>query len=690
MNNSNGYIYIRSHPSYNINNVYKIGKTMNIPERDMQYATGELIRGNFEEVFEIINCNIDSIEKSLQKNFSSLNIKYNAGIEFYDKSIISFIEPYFINNDIKYKKLTHEEINNLVRCNRERNFNEEYIWNEREYQKDIIKFSLNRLSEENKIYIELPTGGGKSYIVYNLFEYINSDFIIITSPRKIINTQNILQKYLQILSSNYIIYNYSSDTNFDNFLRLSNKKILICCTQSINKIYEKILSYNITNITIWFDEAHWSIEDKCNNLNKNNSFWLLNNTIIKYRIFTSASPNKLIVEKNEKIFGLLYSPINVKELIELKWLCKIKLLVYSENKVNINSIKYIIDDFTEKKRKYGFSFHNKQKNAFNLFHNHYIQYKNNDTDIKPFLLISNTFNYDKEIILNYDYTNINSFENNVNSIGYVVAKYNIGYDFYKLDFIFFSDPKLSIQDIKQCIGRGIRSDELDLNGSNKEKELIISLPIYVDEENEKTKYEKIIEVLLYLLHEVKIIFEDIEFKNRYKSNIAIEINKNVKCSETDNVKYSGTDNVKSIILNLLDFKNKTVSLSMTYEQAKKILACKNIKNKKTYYDICNADNRFSNEPDILFKNKFVNWIDYLSIEKIFYNLETCKIKINEYLNNNIYFKNKYLEFSTIVNKLCELDSLFPPNDLWLEYYDMKSLKNILTIDTKKKKIGIFI
>ena len=199
MNNSNGYIYIRSHPSYNINNVYKIGKTMNIPERDMQYATGELIRGNFEEVFEIINCNIDSIEKSLQKNFSSLNIKYNAGIEFYDKSIISFIEPYFINNDIKYKKLTHEEINNLVRCNRERNFNEEYIWNEREYQKDIIKFSLNRLSEENKIYIELPTGGGKSYIVYNLFEYINSDFIIITSPRKIINTQNILQKYLQIL-----------------------------------------------------------------------------------------------------------------------------------------------------------------------------------------------------------------------------------------------------------------------------------------------------------------------------------------------------------------------------------------------------------------------------------------------------------------------------------------------------------
>ena len=678
----NGYIYIRNHQSYNINNVIKLGKTFNIPERDMQYATGELIRGTFEEVFEIINCDIDSIEKSLQNNFNNLNIKYNAGIEFYDKSIISFIEPYFIDNNIKYKKLTQEEINNLLRCNREKKFNEKYIWNEREYQKDIIKFGVNMLSKENKIYIELPTGGGKSYIVYNLLEYINSDFIIIVSPRKIINIQNILQKYLQILSDNYITYNYSSDDKFDNFLSLSNKKILICCTQSINKIYQKIISYNITNITIWFDEAHWSIEDKCNNLNKINSFWLLDNTIIKYRIFTSASPNKSIVEKNEKIFGLLYSPINVKELIDLKWLCKIKLLAYSENKVNINSIKYIIDDFIEKKRKYGFSFHNKQKNAFNLFYNHYIQYKNNDTDIKPFLLISNNFIYDKEIILNYDYTDINIFENNVNSIGYVVAKYNIGYDFNKLDFIFFSDPKLSIQDIKQCIGRGIRSDELGLNGSNKEKELIISLPIYIDEENEEIKYGKIIEVLLYLLYEIKILIEDIEFKNRYKSNIIVRIN--------NDVEYSGSNDVKSIILNLLEIKNKILSLSMTYIQAKKILSSKNIICKKDYYDICDLDNRFSKEPDIIFKNKFVNWIDYLSIERKYYNLENCQNKINEYLSNNILFKNKYLELITIVDKLCELDSLFPPNDLWLEYYDVKSLKNILTIDIKKKKISNFI
>jgi len=49
----NGYIYIRNHPSYELENVYKLGKASNIPERDSQYATGEIKRGYFEIIFEI-------------------------------------------------------------------------------------------------------------------------------------------------------------------------------------------------------------------------------------------------------------------------------------------------------------------------------------------------------------------------------------------------------------------------------------------------------------------------------------------------------------------------------------------------------------------------------------------------------------------------------------------------------------
>jgi hypothetical protein len=704
--NMNGYIYVRNHLSYDVENVCKMGKSNNIPERDLQYSTGEIRRGYFEDVYEVPIKKMGIIERLLQNEFYELNIKYDAGTEFYNKKIITLIEPYLITLGIKYKKLSKQEISDLVRCNRVRKtfkkiniqnlikllklkskiINKQYIWNERDYQTTIINFSKNELLLENKIYIELPTGGGKSYIVYNLFEYLKSEFIIIVSPRKIVNSQNISQKYLQILKENYNTFNYSNDNNFNEYLKLSSKKIVICCTQSIDKIYEKILSNNIKNITIWFDEAHWGIEEWVDNLRNdiNTQFWLLNNRHIKYRIFTSASPNKTKILQNENIFGKVYSPIKVKELIDLNWLSPIKPYVYSENKKNIDNIKYIIRDFTKKNRKYGFSFHNKQKNAFNLFYKHYIQYKNYETSIKPFLLVSDNFTIKEEpklqeIVLDYDYRNIKMYETTIYSIGYVVAKYSMGYDFNKLDFMCLSDPKLSIQDIKQCIGRGIRPDELGENGSNKEKLLIVSLPVYIDDDGDN-KYEKIIEVLKYLLYDIKIPFEEIEFKNSHTSNFTEGENKSIE--------YGGINDVKSIFLNLLELENKKTTVSITYEKARKILANKNIKSKESYYIICDKDNRLSKEPDIVFKGQFTNWIDYLNIDRIYYDLETCKNKVIEYLLLYPEIKKHYLDLSIVSYELCKINTLFPPYGLWTEYYNIIDLRDIITIISKKKKIGV--
>ena len=705
MNQTNGYIYIRNHSSYDIEDACKIGKTSNIPERDIQYATGEIKRGYFEEVFEVPIEKMSIVERLIQYEFHELNIKYDAGTEFYNKKIITLIEPYLIILGIKYKKLSKQEISDMVRCNRVRKIfkkiniqslihilkskkiNNQYIWNEREYQRTIINFSKIELLSKNKLYIELPTGGGKSYIVYSLFKYLKSEFIIIVSPRKIVNSQNISQKYLQILKDNYITFNFSSDTNLDEYLRLSNKKIIICCTQSINKIYEKILLISVTNITVWFDEAHWGIEDWNDTLsdNINSQFWLLDNNYIKYRIFTSASPNKTIILQNENIFGKLYYPIKVKELIDLNWLSKIKPYIYSEIIKNVDNINYIICDFNERNRKFGFSFHNKQKNAFNLFYKHYIQYKSNKTHIKPFLLVSDNFTNEKEsklqeIELEYNYRDIKTYETTICSIGYVVAKYSMGYDFNKLDFMCLSDPKLSIKDIKQCIGRGIRPDGLGQYGSNKEKILNISLPMYIDE-NDENKYEKIIEVLKYLLYDIEIPFEEIEFKNR--STVNKEVNHKLN-------EYDGINNIKSMLLNLLELKNRRTTLTTTYEKARKIIADKNIKSKEAYYELCERDNRLSKEPEILFKERFTNWIEYLSIERIYYDLETCKNKVDEYLLLYPEIKKHYLDLSIISNKLSKIDTLFPPSDLWVEYYDVKDLRNIITITNKKKKFGAIL
>ena len=83
-------------------------------------------------------------------------------------------------------------------------------------------------------------------------------------------------------------------------------------------------------------------------------------------------------------------------------------------------------------------------NAFNLFYKHYINYKANKTIIKPFLLVGNDFSEPLIIELDYDYKNIDIFQSNNQSIGYVVAKYSIGYDFNKMDIKFNSKNSIKL------------------------------------------------------------------------------------------------------------------------------------------------------------------------------------------------------------------------------------------------------
>jgi hypothetical protein len=134
---------------------------------------------------------------------------------------------------------------------------------------------------------------------------------------------------------------------------------------------------------------------------------------------------------------------------------------------------------------------------------------------------------------------------------------------------------------------------------------------------------------------------------------------------------------------------KRTALSTTYEKARKIIADKNIKSKESYYELCERDNRLSKEPEIVFKGQFTNWIEYLSIERIYYNLETCKNKVVEYLLLCPEIIN-CLELSTVSNELCKIDALFPPNGLWVEYYNVNELRDIITITNKKKKMGVIL
>jgi len=109
-----GYIYFRTTEFYDDHNACKMGKTTNIYERDIIYAADELRRGCFEAVFEVPNENLIDIEQLIQRKFKNLNIRGDAGTEFYDKKIMNLVESYLQEINFNYKKLNDKEINNLL------------------------------------------------------------------------------------------------------------------------------------------------------------------------------------------------------------------------------------------------------------------------------------------------------------------------------------------------------------------------------------------------------------------------------------------------------------------------------------------------------------------------------------------------------------------------------------------------
>lgn len=666
------YLYGRFNEWWDIYNAFKLGKSRNIPERDATYITSEIRRGKFVFVLEVDDIILDELEQDLMVYFNEYNVYIDGGKEFFKKEIIGLIFEYLDDNNIEYYKLTEEEISNLTRklryiidflikirdlkiiniqntlYNFKNNF-KEYCNNLRDYQIRIKRNSLIELDKNNRVYIELATGGGKSTIVYNIFRVYNSEVIIIFSPRKNINEQNVGDKYINIIGKDkYRIYNCSINKNFNKFyikcIKDKKKIIIVACPQqSYSKVYEYINENKLNDILIWFDEAHNTIEKWVNKDNKELKFLLKDKKQIKKRIFTSASPDRRLVETYPLIFGKLYLEIEIRELMDQKWLCNILPYIYEMNINDVNISDYILSNFENYNSKYGLSFHNKQDNAYKLFKKHSKKYITNKTNIKPFLIVSN--NYD-DIKLDYKYNDIKEYERTENSIAYVVQKISMGYDFNKIDSIIFTDPKTSSQDIIQVIGRGLRPDGLGLNGRNFNKELKVILPVYTDINNEnKTKYDNIIKVLEYLLFNVKLDYNKFTLNNKCYNKIVKENN--------NEITYDGKENIKMVFLNLI---NKKIT-KWKINDIINLLINNNIRNNRQYLEF-REDYKNLLLPEDLYKDyREFTW-EQVHPVGLYYSKEECKQVIKK-IQNNVDLSDSY----NIEEYLYNIDNKIPPMDL---------------------------
>ena len=723
-----GYIYIRTNEYWDLYDAFKLGKTLSIPDREQTYITSEIKRGNYVMIIEIELIILDNIEKQLQIYFNELNlhIKFNAGIEFYKKEIINFIIPYFDTNNIKYKILSKEEINGLIRKikiydNSDNtsddesieNINEQIeniklnneIYNPRDYQETIIKNSYEYFQINEKGLLIIPCGVGKTLISLWITQELNSNTILIGVPNKLLLKQ--WEEVICVLfqSVPYLIVSGGVDTeNIMRFLENNQKKCIVITTySSAHKVYTATQHTRFVFGMKLLDEVH--------HLTTNNM--RLAHTTKKYiQMLNIPSVKQLSLTATLKQLesmcddGIVVSNDNVEyfgEIIDRKCL----LWAINENIICDYVIQTIITNEEQLEQQLS-RFHIIEENDKRLFlsafaslksifdgHSHHLLiYSNNkDNSLKliqyiKMLLDDNYFdipdlyysNYHSEMKSKDQKEIINNFEKA--KFGIITCVYCLGegWDFPLLDGVVFAENMTSNIRIVQSALRASRKNKKD---TNKKTKIILPILNRDDwlENNENPDLKKVREVIYQMGLEDETITQKIKV---FRIEIEKQKPKQREKEEREIVDEFGEyDDELTQKLRLKTIKR--TALATTYEKARKIIADKNIKSKESYYELCERDNRLSKEPEIVFKGQFTNWIEYLSIERVYYDLETCKNKVGEYLLLYPEIKKHYLDLSIVSNELCKIDILFPPNGLWVEYYNVKDLRDIITITNKKKK-----
>ena len=728
-----GYIYIRTNEYWDLYDAFKLGKTLSIPDREQTYITSEIKRGNYVMIIEIELIILDNIEKQLQIYFNELNlhIKFNAGIEFYKKEIINFIIPYFDTNNIKYKILSKEEINGLIRKikiydNSDNtsddesieNINEQIeniklnneIYNPRDYQETIIKNSYEYFQINEKGLLIIPCGVGKTLISLWITQELNSNTILIGVPNKLLLKQ--WEEVICVLfqSVPYLIVSGGVDTeNIMRFLENNQKKCIVITTySSAHKVYTATQHTRFVFGMKLLDEVH--------HLTTNNM--RLAHTTKKYiQMLNIPSVKQLSLTATLKQLesmcddGIVVSNDNVEyfgEIIDRKCL----LWAINENIICDYVIQTIITNEEQLEQQLS-RFHIIEENDKRLFlsafaslksifdgHSHHLLiYSNNkDNSLKLIQYIKmlsddNYFdipdlyysNYHSEMKSKDQKEIINNFEKA--KFGIITCVYCLGegWNFPLLDGVVFAENMTSNIRIVQSALRASRKNKNDINKKTK-----IILPILNRddwlENNENPDLKKVREVIYQMGLEDETITQKIKV---FRIEIEKQKPKQREKEEREMIDEFGEyDDELTQKLRLKTIKR--TALATTYEKARKIIADKNIKSKESYYELCERDNRLSKEPEITFKGQFTNWIEYLSIERVYYDLETCKNKVGEYLLLYPEIKKYYLDLSIVSNELCKIDVLFPPNGLWVEYYNVKDLRDLITITNKKKKMGVIL
>ena len=650
-----GYLYIRTNEWCDLKDVYKVGITKSIRDRNNSYITGEIIRGNFIKIFELnVNENqLNYIDNIIKIKFEKLNVYINGGTEFYKKEINEKIEEYLNKSKIEFKLVNENELNRINRIINHKDNNKLFIniiINYLKKRKEIkpIEHQIDIINKIDDFYLNNNIGNliwtcglGKSLMSIFIVQKLNFKKIIIGVPTCFLQEQ-FYNEILQVFPNkdNIII---SSSTNFNNI-----KKIILNNDNNENDNNEPlfiITTYHschlFTNDEFMFD---FKIADECHHLvgkdkygyddEVKRKFIQFHKIKSKKSLFMTAT-KKTILNKNfnddnyysmedEKIFGKTIDEKSFKWGIDNKIITNYKIII----------IQNQLDELFEIKNKI-LSISNKE-----LFICVYLTLKSltvlNEKSPSHLLIYTNEIkdadlarDYIK-LILSYGIIDINYKDLYYNSLHSHLESNDI-----KNGLEEFQRKKYGIICCVQLFGEGVNCPIIDgitiacnMNSeirivqyllranrkyyNNPDKIAYYIIP-YLSNENYKN--------LTYIIRQLANVDETIEqkiivssFINNNKNDIKILPSYELKCEFLENSELllkikMKLRNSKDLICDLRDEENE-------YNYIKSINKCLNLTSRNDYTNSKEIHEKFIENPDKYFINKgvWINWCDFLGYE----------------------------------------------------------------------------
>lgn len=691
------YIYVRTNENWHTHNIYKLGISTCIPDRENGYITNEYERGQFISVIQIFDYNLKFLDKGLKYKFQKHNRYIGGGTEFFDKSIISEIEPYLQKKKISYKVLSKDEIKTLQRKYRAkknlyikirkalRNLNVKKaieiskIIIPYKYQQDILDDINNFFSKNNIGKIIWACGLGKALLAILIAKHCNFKSIVIGVPSVYLQTQ-MLNEVIKIFPDINKILLIGGDNE-----KSTTKPQIIAKFKENNKDFHILITtYDscklLTSYTFDYkvgDESHHlvgNIDGEYNNFHK----IVATKTIFMTATTKIIKGDKVFSMDNQEQFGKIIDEKSVQWAIDNGKIADYKVCIIKSTTKEIYNIIQSLNIELENKDIFIACYMALLSITKYSDLTHQVLYTNTIATAnlaKKYIdiLLDKLFKF--ENIYNESLHSKSGTDLHIEVDKFKKAKYGIiscvyilgeGFDLPKLNGECFAENMESEIRIVQCAMRANRLDK-----SFPDKIAYIILP-YIDDGNwceNSDSYDKIRKILSHLRNNDANIEHKISVLTvNEEKNVATKKEEEDKNSE--NILLENIEELTKLKIRLRHSKCLTSDFTEEEDEYNYIKECNkelNIQSKEEY--VATKNKNYIEDAENYFKKKGVwkNWYDFLGVDtKIFIEskeewIKFCKDKVkslDDYQNLCIFNKSLprnpgdfYNHFTNISNEL---------------------------------------